>query len=406
MKKKKERNGKVLFSNYTIGEGVRKALTLSRDDILFEVKDSKLKGRGGAGFPVSTKWMLAAATIADEKYIICNADEGEPGTFKDRVLLVEYPELVFEGMVIAGYAIGAKNGIVYLRGEYEYIRKSLEDFLAQMRKDNLLGKNICGKEGFNFDIKIFLGSAAYICGEETALIESLEGHRGEARNRPPYPVNTGYDGMPTSVNNVETLGCIPHIILNGGEWYNNFGTEKSCGTKLFSVSGDCESPGVYEWEWGITVNEILKKVGAKNTKAVQVGGASGICVPKSQFSRKIAYEDIPTGGSIIIFDENRDMLKVLKNFMEFFVEESCGQCTPCRIGNTKLLEGVEMIENEEYTFSYLNKLKDLGKTMQVASKCGLGQSSPNSFLSILENFKDEIFYHETSKHELGVENGN
>jgi len=399
MEKIKDRDGKVLFSNYTIGEGVRKALTLSRDDILFEVKDAKLKGRGGAGFPVSTKWMLAAAAIADKKYVICNADEGEPGTFKDRVLLVEYPELVFEGMIIAGYAIGAKNGIVYLRGEYEYIRKSLEDFLEQMRKDNLLGKNILGKEGFDFDIEIFLGSAAYICGEETALIESLEGHRGEARNRPPYPVNTGFNGKPTSVNNVETLGCIPHIILKGGEWYNDFGTEKSSGTKLFSVSGDCEKPDVYEWEWGITINEILEKVGAKNTKAVQVGGASGICVPKSQFDRKISYEDIPTGGSIIIFDENRDMLKVLKNFMEFFVEESCGQCTPCRIGNTKLLEGVEMIENEEYTFAYLAKLKDLGKTMQVASKCGLGQSSPNSFLSILENFKDEIFYHETSTQE-------
>jgi [NiFe] hydrogenase diaphorase moiety large subunit len=343
--------------------------------------------------------MLAAAAIAEEKYVICNADEGEPGTFKDRVLLVEYPELVFEGMIIAGYAIGAKNGIVYLRGEYEYIRKSLEDFLDQMRKDNLLGKNILGKEGFDFDIEIFLGSAAYICGEETALIESLEGHRGEARNRPPYPVNTGFNGKPTSVNNVETLGCIPHIILNGGEWYNDFGTEKSSGTKLFSVSGDCDKPDVYEWEWGITINEILDRVGAKNTKAVQVGGASGICVPKSQFDRKISYEDIPTGGSIIIFDENRDMLKVLKNFMEFFVEESCGQCTPCRIGNTKLLEGVEMIENEEYTFAYLAKLKDLGKTMQVASKCGLGQSSPNSFLSILENFKDEIFYHETSTQE-------
>lgn len=396
----KIREGKILFSEYSSGEGVRKALSLSRDDILFEVKDSNLKGRGGAGFPVSTKWMLAAAALAERKYIICNADEGEPGTFKDRVLLVEYPELVFEGMIIAAYAIGAQYGIVYLRGEYEYIRKSLEDYLEQMRNDNLLGNNILGKEGFNFDIKIHLGSAAYVCGEETALIESLEGNRGEARNRPPYPVNTGFQGMPTAVNNVETLGCIPHIILKGGEWYKKFGTEKSSGTKLFSVSGDCDKPDVYEWEWGITVNELLEKVGAKNTKAVQIGGASGICLPKSQFDRKIAYEDIATGGSVIIFDQNRDMLKVLKNFMEFFVEESCGQCTPCRIGNTKLLEGVEMIENENYTFAYLDKLKDLGRTMQVASKCGLGQSSPNSFISILENFKDEIFYHET-----GVENG-
>jgi len=400
MKKSKNRTGKILFSEYTLGEGIRKALTLSRDDILFEVKDSKLKGRGGAGFPVSTKWMLGAAAIAERKYIICNADEGEPGTFKDRVLLVEYPELVFEGMIIAGYAIGAQYGILYLRGEYEYIRKSLEDYLELMRKENLLGKNILGKEGFDFDITIHLGSSAYVCGEETALIESLEGHRGEARNRPPYPVNTGFQGMPTSVNNVETLCCIPHIVLKGGNWYRNFGTEKSAGTKLFSVSGDCDKPDVYEWEWGITINELLERVGAKNTKAVQIGGASGICVPKSQFDRKIAYEDIPTGGSIIIFDENRDMLKILKNFMEFFVEESCGQCTPCRIGNTKLLEGVKMIENEQYTFAYLDKLKDLGRTMQIASKCGLGQSSPNSFISILENFKDEIFYHEN-----GVANG-
>ena len=400
MENKKERKGEVLFSKYNYGEGVKKALSLSRDDILFEIKDSKLRGRGGAGFPVSTKWMLAAAAIAERKYIICNADEGEPGTFKDRVLLVEYPELVFEGMIIAGYAIGAEYGIVYLRGEYEYIRKSLEDYLEQMRNDNLLGNNIPGKEGLNFDIKIHLGSAAYVCGEETALIESLEGNRGEARNRPPYPVNTGFMGMPTAVNNVETLSCVPHIILKGGEWYKKLGTDKSAGTKLFSVSGDCEKPDVYEWEWGLTINEMLDRVGAKNTKAVQIGGASGFCIPKSQFHRKISHEDISTGGSIIIFDEKRNMLKVLKNFMEFFVEESCGQCTPCRIGNSKLLEGVEMIENEKYTFEYLEKLKELGKTMQITSKCGLGQSSPNSFISILENFKNEIFYHES-----GVENG-
>lgn len=395
------RKGQVLFSKYNSGDGVKKALSLSRDDILFEIKDSNLKGRGGAGFPVSTKWMLAAAAIAERKYIICNADEGEPGTFKDRVLLVEYPELVFEGMIIAAYAVGAEHGIVYLRGEYEYIRKSLEDYLEGMRQENLLGKNILNKDGFNFDIKIHLGSSAYVCGEETALIESLEGNRGEARNRPPYPVNTGFMGMPTSVNNVETLSCVPHIILNGGDWYKNFGTKKSTGTKLFSVSGDCEKPNVYEWEWGITVSELLERVGAKNTKAVQIGGASGVCIPKSQFNRTIAYEDIPTGGSIIIFNQNRNMLKVLKNFMEFFVEESCGQCTPCRIGNSKLLEGVLMIENEKYTFEYLDKLKDLGRTMQLTSKCGLGQSSSNSFISILENFKDEIFYHES-----GAEYGN
>ncbi len=389
--KKHTRKGDIIFSDYAPGDGIKKAVSLSREDILFEIKDSKLKGRGGAGFPVSTKWMLAAAAISDEKYVICNADEGEPGTFKDRVLLYEYPELVFDGMVIAGYTIGAKKGIVYLRGEYEHALKSLEEYLQKMRDENLLGKSILGIRNFDFDIEIFIGSSAYVCGEETALIESLEGHRGEARNRPPYPVNTGFKKKPTSVNNVETLCCIPHIVLKGGNWFKKFGTPESTGTKLFSVSGDCDKPDVYELPWGITINELLEIVGAHNTKAVQVGGASGQCVPKSQFNRKLAYEDLPTGGSIIIFNESRNMLKVLKNFMEFFVEESCGQCTPCRVGNVKLLEGVNMIEKGEYTFTYLNKLKELGKTMQVASKCGLGQSSPNSFISILENFNDEIF---------------
>lgn len=389
--KKHTRKGDIIFSDYTPGNGIKKAVTLSREDILFEIKDSKLKGRGGAGFPVSTKWMLAAAAISDEKYIICNADEGEPGTFKDRVLLYEYPELVFDGMVIAGYTIGAKKGIVYLRGEYEHALKPLEDYLQKMRDENLLGKSLLGIRNFDFDIEIFVGSSAYICGEETALIESLEGNRGEARNRPPYPVNTGFKKKPTSVNNVETLCCIPHIVLNGGNWFKKFGTKESAGTKIFSVSGDCEKPDVYELPWGITLKELLEISGAQNTKAVQVGGASGQCVPKSQFNRKLAYEDLPTGGSIIVFNESRNMLKVLKNFMEFFVEESCGQCTPCRIGNRKLLEGINMIEKGEYTFTYLNKLKELGKTMQVASKCGLGQSSPNSFISILENFNDEIF---------------
>jgi [NiFe] hydrogenase diaphorase moiety large subunit len=387
----KRRTGPVLFSEYKRGEGIKQALSKSREDILFDLRNSGLKGRGGAGFPTSTKWMLTAAALADKKYLVCNADEGEPGTFKDRVLLLEYPELVFDGMVIGGYTIGAQTGIVYLRGEYEYMLEYLEEYLMKMRDDNLLGKNILGKEGLNFDISIRLGSGAYVCGEETALIESLQGHRGEPRNRPPYPVNTGYLGYPTSVNNVETLASVPHIVIKSGNWFRHYGTDKSTGSKLFSVSGDCEEPGVYELPWGTSIKQLLKIVGAKNTKAVQVGGASGICIPKSQFDRVLAYEDAATGGSVIVFNESRDMLKVLRNFLEFFVEESCGQCTPCRIGNVKLLEGVEKIEKGEYTFLYINTLKDLGRTMQIASKCGLGQSSPNSFISILENFKDEIF---------------
>ena len=388
--KKIERKGPVLFSPYKRGEGIKAALKLKRNDILFEVKEAGLKGRGGAGFPTSAKWMLTAAAKSDKKYIVCNADEGEPGTFKDRVLLLEYPELVFEGMVIAGYTVGSDRGIVYLRGEYEYMLSSLEDYLKEMKKDNLLGDRILGTD-FNFNINIHLGSGAYVCGEETALIESLEGHRGEPRNRPPYPVNTGFMGCPTVVNNVETLSSVPHIITKSGEWFKKHGTDKSTGSKLFSVSGDCNKPGVYELPWGTTIKELLKLVEAKDTKAVQVGGASGVCVPVNQFDRKLGFEDLATGGSIMIFNKKRDMLKVLKNFMEFFVEESCGQCTPCRIGNVKLLEGTEMIEKGTHTFKYINTLKELGKTMQVASKCGLGQSSPNSFISILDNFKEEIF---------------
>lgn len=388
---KKKRTGPVIFSEYTRGDVVKKIVTMKRNDILFELKDSKLRGRGGAGFPLSTKWMLTSAAKSDEKFLVCNADEGEPGTFKDRVLLIEYPELVFDGMVVGGYTIGAQKGIVYLRGEYEYLLKPLEDYLDEMRKDNLLGKNIAGRKGFDFDINIVLGSGAYVCGEETALIESLEGHRGEPRNRPPYPINTGFLGRPTSVNNVETLAAVTHIVMKGGAWFAKFGTSKSTGSKLFSVSGDCDKPGVYELPWGTKISELLKIVGARDTKAVQIGGASGFCIPKSQFSKTLAYEDVSTGGSVKIFNESRDMLKVLKNFMEFFADESCGQCTPCRMGNVKLLEGIEMIEKGQYTFSHINKLKDLGKTMQLASKCGLGQSSPNPFISILENFNDEIF---------------
>ncbi|MGE5399712.1 MAG: complex I 51 kDa subunit family protein [Ignavibacteriales bacterium] len=385
------REGAVLFSEYSRGTAIQRALELGRENVLYELRESRLKGRGGAGFPTATKWMLVAASVSEEKFIVCNADEGEPGTFKDRVLLLEYPELVIDGLVVAGYTIGAQQGIIYLRGEYEYMMKSLEDYLEHMRQEHLLGENIMGNPNFNFDIVIRLGSGAYVCGEETALIESLEGNRGEARNRPPYPVNTGYLGRPTVVNNVETLAAVPHIVLKGGEWYKKHGTDKSTGSKLFSVSGDCENPGVYELPWGTSIKDLLTLVGAKNTKAVQVGGASGVCIPKSQFDRKLAYEDAATGGSIMIFNESRNMLKILKNFMEFFVEESCGQCTPCRIGNVKLLGCVKEIEKGIYTFNNVNKMKELAKTMQVASKCGLGQSSPNSFLSILENFKEEIF---------------
>ncbi len=393
-------NDTVFFDAKKHGEALEKAFLLTPQQIVMDVRDAGLKGRGGAGFPTGTKWMLALSANAENKFVVCNADEGEPGTFKDRVLLSEYTKLVFEGMVIAGYAIQAQQGIVYLRGEYSYLLNHLEAYLDKMRQENRLGNNILGS-GFSFDIEIRLGSGAYVCGEETALIESLEGHRGEARNRPPFPVNTGYLGYPTIVNNVETFACAYIILSKGAEWFAKYGTEKSKGMKLISVSGDCRKPGVYEVPFGITIKELLELVGAERTKAVQVGGASGICIPMSEINRNISFEDVPTGGSVIIFNETRDMLGVLRNFMEFFVEESCGQCSPCRIGNKKLLEGVELIEQGKASYNYIRELISLGQSMQVASKCGLGQSSPNPFISILTHFKDEIMsYHN------GENNGN
>lgn len=380
----------LTFSKIEPSSGLKSAASMSRSDIMELIRKAGLRGRGGAGFPTSVKWDLAAASQSDEKYVVCNADEGEPGTFKDRTILADYASLVFEGMAIAAKVIGAKIGLVYLRGEYTYLRGALEKVLADLRKNNLLGKKILGQDGFDFDIEIRMGSGAYICGEETALIESLEGKRGEPRNRPPFPVDTGYKGCPTVVNNVETLAWVPCIIDKGADWFSKLGTEKSAGLKLFSVSGDVSNPGVYEFPMGITVAELLKAVGGENAKGVQIGGASGHCVPVSQFDRKICFEDISTGGSIIVFGPGRDMLEVAENFLEFFEEESCGQCTPCREGNVKLLEGVRMLREGNCSTQYLKELVSLGETMQIASKCGLGQSSPNAFISIVTNFQDEI----------------
>jgi [NiFe] hydrogenase diaphorase moiety large subunit len=383
----------LTFDTIEPGSGLAAALKLSRADIIGEVAASNLRGRGGAGFPTGTKWNLAAAARVkgDEcKYVVCNADEGEPGTFKDRVLLTDYADLVFEGMTIAARAIGALKGILYLRGEYVYLRQHLDEVLYNRRKANLLGQHICGVDGFNFYIEIRMGAGAYVCGEETALIESLEGHRGEPRNRPPFPVDTGFMKQPTVVNNVETLASVTAILAKGATWFKSFGTDRSAGFKLFSISGDCDHPGVYEFPLGITVADLLEKVGGRNAKAVQIGGASGVCVPAAGFGRKIAFEDVATGGSIIVFGPGRDMLHVAKNFMEFFVEESCGQCTPCRAGNAKLLDGIEKLEAGTCSTAYLRDLMALCETMQLASKCGLGQSSPNAFVSIVNNFQDEI----------------
>ncbi len=379
----------IIFSDIEPFSGIKKAIQSGRRDVLETVRDSNLKGRGGAGFPTGVKWNLAAAATSEKKYVVCNADEGEPGTFKDRILITEHAKLFLEGMIIAGFAIGSDQGFIYLRGEYRSFLPILEKEISLLRKNNLLGKNILGKKGFNFDIELRLGVGAYVCGEETALIESLEGNRGEPRNRPPFPVNTGFNGNPTVINNVETFANIPHVITKGAEWFKSFGTDKSAGTKLLSISGDCKKPGVYEVPFGISVKEVLKLCAGQDAKAVQIGGASGVCVVKKDFNRKIAFEDLSTGGSVIIFGKRRKMLEVAGNFLEFFKEESCGQCTPCREGIPVLTEALSLLKNGECSKEYLKDIFSLAETMELASKCGLGQSSAKAFVSIINNFKDE-----------------
>jgi [NiFe] hydrogenase diaphorase moiety large subunit len=381
--------GRMTFAGVDLA-GMDRAMKMAPAAIIDMIDSSGLKGRGGAGFPTSLKWKLAAKVDDDVKYVICNADEGEPGTFKDRVILTDFPDLMIEGMTIAARAIGAGKGIIYLRGEYTYLRKYLEGRLEDRQAQGLLGSAVAGVEGFDFDIEIRMGAGAYVCGEETALIESLEGLRGEPRNRPPFPVNTGFMGHPTIVNNVETFAWVSCIMDKGADWFRKIGTETSTGLKLFSVSGDCEKQGVFEFPLGITIRELLEKVGGEDAKAVQVGGAAGHCIPAGEFDRSIAFEDLATGGSIIVFGPQPDMLEVAKKFMEFFLDESCGQCTPCREGNMRLFEGIEMLEQGSCSMKYLRELCQLGESMKMASKCGLGQSSPNAFLSIVENYKDEI----------------
>jgi [NiFe] hydrogenase diaphorase moiety large subunit len=382
----------LTLAGVDVGVGLRAALALDPVGVIAAVKDSGIKGRGGAGFPTGLKLQFAAAAPSADgvRYVVCNADEGEPGTFKDRVLLWEFADLVFEGMTIAGYAVGAAEGVLYLRGEYAYMLAELEACLARRREAGLLGAGVLGKPGFAFDIHIHLGSGAYICGEETALLESLEGKRGEPRNRPPFPVAVGLHGKPTTVNNVETFAWVAAIMARGAEWFAAIGTEKSTGPKLLSISGDVERPGVYEFPFGISIADMLAAAGGEDAKAVVVGGASGTCVPAADFSRKIAYEDVATGGAVIVIGPDRDLLDVLENFMEFFADESCGQCTPCRIGNVAILDGIRRLRVGECTPEHLDELVRLGGTMQVASKCGLGQSSPNVFLSIVKNYRSEV----------------
>jgi len=382
------RRGAMLTHDYNLFDVTNKVLgNKSPEEIIEIVEESNIRGRGGAGFPTGMKWKFGRKAKGDHRVIICNADEGEPGTFKDRVLLTEFPEMVFEGMVTAGYAVSADIGLLYLRFEYKYLLNYLNGILDEMRSKNLLGNQIKGIDGFNFDIRIQLGAGAYICGEESALIESLEGKRGEPRDKPPFPVEKGYLNYPTVVNNVETLALIPKIIDKGAEWFVGLGNKASSGTKILSISGDCNYPGIYEVEWGTSIKDVLDMCGAYDVQAVQVGGPSGTLVGPKDFGRQLSYTDMPTGGSIIIFNEQRNILTdVVMNFMEFFIEESCGSCSTCRNLTTVLKERFEKILDGRGVQSDIDDLVNWADVLKV-SRCGLGQTAANPITTSVLNFR-------------------
>jgi len=382
------KRGPVLFGAHEPGAAVRKAVAMTPGKVIDEIKKAGLLGRGGAGFPTGLKWEFCRREAEAERYVVCNADEGEPGTFKDRVILTELPRLLFEGMTVAGYAIGAKTGVLYLRSEYAYLRAHLESVLAAMRQEGLLGRGIAGSKDFDYDIVIKSGAGAYVCGEESALLESAEGKRGEPRDRPPFPVQTGYRDRPTTVNNVETLATAARILVEGAAWFKAMGTTQSAGTKLLSVSGDCSRPGVYEVEYGLTLAELLEMAGGAGAKAVQVGGPSGNCVAPAGFGRKICFSDLATGGSVIVFGQDRDLFEIVENFMDFFVEESCGWCVPCRAGNVLLKKKLGKVVRGLGTEGDLRDLESWGKLVKATSRCGLGQTSPNPILTTLKSFPE------------------
>jgi len=367
-------------------EVVKKALKMTPDEVISAIIESGLKGRGGAGFPTGMKWKFAKEEVSEIKYVICNADEGEPGTFKDREILDLVPNKVLSGMAICAHTIGATEGFIYLRGEYNFLLKKLNKQIDDFN-------NGLSKIGLDFAVSIRSGSGAYICGEETALFESMEGRRGEPRNKPPFPTKAGYNNKPTVINNVETLVYTAMIVNMGVKEFKQLGTNDSRGSKVFSVSGDTPKAGIHELELGLNVADFVEEFGDGDTKAVQVGGASGHCVPRKLFKETIiGFEGIPTGGSMMIFNSTRSMYNVLNDYLEFFAEESCGQCTPCRIGTQQLIKGIQAVKKAEMPSEYLDQLIKLTETMKIASKCGLGQSVANSFSSIVTNFREEMIY--------------
>lgn len=387
-------------------EALEKALfRMSPEEVISEVKHSRIRGRGGAGYPTGLKWESVYKYVSDQKYVICNGDEGDPGAFMDRSVLEGNPHRVLESMAIAGYAIGASKGYAYIRGEYPLAIKRFELAIKQAGKAGFIGKNILGS-AFSFDVEVRIGAGAFVCGEETALISSIEGKRGTPKPRPPFPAESGLWGKPTLINNVETFAAIAPIILNGGEWYSETGTAKSAGTKVFALAGKINYSGLIEVPMGTTLREIVFEIGGgiqnnKTFKAAQTGGPSGGCIPAEHLDVKMDYESLVSLGSImgsgglIIMDEQSDMVDVARYFMEFCMDESCGKCVPCRVGTKMMHDLLQKIYDEKGTVIDLNRLEELAFYVKETSLCGLGASAPNPLLSTLRHFRNE---YETKLH--------
>ena len=396
----------LLNNPIQIGAALIAMFNRGTQETLAEINLSELRGRGGAGYKTAWKWHLCYEGPEDDafcdvatqrqqpRYVVCNADEGEPGTFKDRVLLNSYAHQVLEGMTLCAAIIGAEQGFLYLRGEYLFLYEKLQNILKERREAGLLGQNILNK-GLNFDIEICLGAGAYICGEESALIESLEGKMGIPRNRPPYPVTQGYLGKPTVVNNVETFLAAASISVHGGEWFAAIGTEKSKGTKLLSICGDCDRPGIYEYPFGTTVQTILNDCGASDVLGIQIGGPSGIFISNHEFERQLGFEDLATGGSFIIFNNHRNILDIVNNFTHFFAHESCGFCTPCRVGTSLLKNQLTKIIEGHGSAGDVVALEELCQIIKKQSHCGLGQTAANPVLTTLSRYPE--LYHQLLK---------
>ena len=391
----------IAFDGYKALEKV--LVEMTPEEVIEEITKSGLRGRGGAGFPTGKKWFLTRNVEADQKYVVCNADEGDPGAFMDRSILEGDPHSVIEAMIIAGYSIGATKGYIYVRAEYPIAVHRFDVAIKQAREYNLLGKNIFGTD-FSFDIEIRLGAGAFVCGEETALLESIEGRRGQPRVKPPYPANSGLWGKPTLINNVETFANITRIILNGAEWYSKIGTETSKGTKVFALGGNVINTGLVEVPMGTTLREIVYDIGGgipnnRDFKAAQTGGPSGGCIPKEHLDTPIDYESLKEIGSmmgsggLIVMDDSKCMVNLAKFYLEFTVDESCGKCTPCRIGTKRMLEILEKICNGEGNLEDLRKLEELTITIPKTAICGLGQTAPNPVISTLKYFRDEYLEH-------------